>query len=62
MKIFRDDPKFRPLTIRLETQDDLDKFHAIIDAVAQNRITHAPPLIRAAVDFRTTLHTIINED
>ena len=31
LTITRDDPAFRPVTIRIESQDDLDKLYAIID-------------------------------
>lgn len=59
MQITRDEPAFRPVTIRIESEDDLDKLLAIIDNVACNRINHTPPVIRAAVDFRNQLFNII---
>jgi len=62
LTITRDDPTFRPVTIRIESQDDLDKLYAIIDAVACNRINHTPQLIRAAVDFRTAIANAIDGD
>ena len=61
LTITRDDPLFRPVTIRIESQDDLDKLYAIIDTVACNRINHTPQLIRAAVDFRTALFNVIDQ-
>ena len=60
--ITRDDPDFRPVTIRIESQDDLDKLLAIIRAVAENRINHTPQIIRAAVDFRTAITNTIDKD
>ena len=48
MKIYQDDPAFRPVTIELETQDDFDKLFALVSDVAENRINHAPPVIEAA--------------
>ena len=62
LTITRDDPLFRPVTIRIESQDDLDKLLAIIRAVAENRINHTPQIIRAAMDFRRDLLNTINED
>ena len=62
MKITRDEPTFRPVTIRIESQDELDKLLTIIDNVACNRINHAPPVLRAAIDLGDRLFTIINED
>lgn len=49
LTITRDNPAFRPVTIRIESQDDLDKLYAIIDTVACDRINHTPQLIRAAI-------------
>lgn len=62
LTITRDNPAFRPVTIRIESQDDLDKLYAIINAVACNRINHAPQLIHVLVDFRTAIADIINKD
>ena len=45
------EPQYRPVTIVLETQDELDKMVAIVAAVAQNKINHTPVLIRAAADM-----------
>lgn len=59
MQITRDETAFRPVTIRIESEDDLDKLIAIIDNVACNRISHTPQVIRAAVDFRNQLFNII---
>lgn len=42
---------FRPVTIVLESQDEVDKLIAIISGVAENRINHTPPVIRAAIDL-----------
>lgn len=62
LTITRDNPAFRPVTIRIESQDDLDKLYAIIEAVASNRINHTQQLIRAALDFHTAIADIINKD
>lgn len=56
MEVTRDPPQFRPVTIRLETQDELDQLLAIIDTVADNRINHTPPTIRAAMTMRCELN------
>lgn len=62
MQLSRDEPEFRPVTIRIENQCELDQLYAIIDTVAQNKINHVPQVIRAAVDFRNAIQRIINED
>lgn len=62
LTITRDNPTFRPVTIRIDSQDDLDKLLAIIDTVACNRISHQPQHVSAAVDFRTAIANAINED
>lgn len=62
LTITRDEPAFRPVTIRIDSQDDLDKLLTIIDNVACNRISHSSPVLRAAIDLRNRLFTIINED
>ena len=49
------EPQYRPVTIVLETQDELDKIVAIVAAVAQNKINHTPALIRAADDMAKDL-------
>ena len=48
MNIYQADPKFRPVTLVLETVDDFDKLFAIVSNVAENRISHAPLTIAAA--------------
>jgi hypothetical protein len=47
--------EFRPVSVVLEDRDDFDKLMAIVAAVAENRIHHAPALIRAAVDMRAAI-------
>ena len=59
VQITRDESAFRPVTIRVESQDELDKLLIIINNVACNRISHTPQVIRAAVDFRNQLFNII---
>lgn len=39
---------FRPVSVTFETQDELDQFRAVLAAVAENRINHAPQVIAAA--------------
>lgn len=46
-----DPPKFRPITLRIETRDDADKLAAILESVAQNRVNHIPAVVRAAQDI-----------
>ena len=58
MVVTQDAPKFRPVTIRVETQDELDMLHAVIGAVADNRIQHTQQVIRAAVDLRIMLNRL----
>ncbi len=62
MNISRAEPEFRPVTIELETQNDLDRFLAILDQVAENRINHPPPVQRAAIDIRRAILDRINAD
>lgn len=62
MKVTRDPPEFRPVTIRIETQDELDMLLAIIANVARNNIHHTPPVVRAAIDVERTLTDLLNRD
>lgn len=62
MKVTRDPPAFRPVTIRLETQDELDKLLAIIASVARNNTHLTATVIRAAVDMEHTLTDTLNRD
>jgi len=62
MKVTRDPPAFRPVTIRLETQDELDKLLAIIANVARNNAHLTVAVIRAAVDMEHTLTDLLNRD
>lgn len=62
MEVTRDPPEFRPVTIRIETQDELDMLLAIIASVARNNIHHTPPVVRAAVDIERTLTNLLNEE
>ena len=55
MIITQDKPKFRPVNMRLESSDEYQILLAICDAVACNRVTHTPQLIRAAVEYRDRL-------
>ena len=55
MHIERAPEEFRPITVTLETQDELDQLVAILGAVSRNTINHTPTLIRAATDMMQTL-------
>lgn len=43
---------FRPITIVLDSQDEVDRLIAVLSGVAENRINHTSPVIRAAIDLR----------
>lgn len=43
-----DAAEFRPITIKLESQDDYDKMCYILEQVANNRINHPHNAIEAA--------------
>jgi hypothetical protein len=62
MKVTRDPPEFRPVTIRIETQDELDMLLAIIANVARNNTHLTMPVIRAAVDVEHTLTDLLNRE
>lgn len=55
--IEQDEPQFRPLTIRLETQDDYDKFYAIVSAVADDKLVRVPQVIEEAKKLRAALNS-----
>lgn len=48
MRVTVEPVPFRPVSITLETQDELDKFIAIFETVAENRVNHQPQVVRAA--------------
>lgn len=62
MLLTRDNPRFRPVTIRLEKQDELDQLLAIIEAVAGNKINHVPGVITVAKRLLADLNTLIEEN
>lgn len=64
MKITRDPAAFRPVTIRLESEDEVDKLAAIVNAVARNRINHTPQLVAAAkhLDVWFRRRRLLNEE
>ena len=62
MQIERDKAQFRPLTIRLETQDELDQLLVIIDQVALNRINHAQHHIQAAIEIRRVMLNLLTDN
>lgn len=62
IEVTRDAPTFRPVTLRITQEDDLDKLLAVLSNVAENRIQHAPQIIKAAVELRSSLLEVINKD
>ena len=60
MKIKLDPQLFRPVTIRIENQDELDQLLAIVDNVAENRVSHAPQIIAAAKEMRCAIYNLLN--
>jgi hypothetical protein len=62
MIVTQDKPKFRPVTVRIETQDELDMLLAVISNVAENRINPIPQVIVAAKDLRVSIFDIINSE
>lgn len=55
MKITVAKPEYRPVTIVLETQDQLDQFMWIIENVANNQINHHAQVINVAKNIRSHL-------
>jgi len=62
MIVTQDKSKFRPITLRIETQDELDVLLVVISNVAENRINHSQPAIVAAKDLRASILDIINSE
>ena len=62
MVLTRDNPRFRPVTIRLEKLDELDQLLAILEAVAGNKINHLPGIVTAAKRLLADLTNLIEED
>ena len=56
MQIKIADPQFQPVTIVLETQDELDQFQSILHAVSNNVIHYRPQIMNAARIMREQLH------
>lgn len=48
MRVTQDKPKYRPITIVLEDQDDYDALLAVVSQVAQNKINHPVAVIGVA--------------
>ena len=61
MKIFQDIPLFRPITIRLENQDEYDQLLEIIAAVAANKINYPVNLVGAAQVFKNMLYNVAED-
>lgn len=51
MRIGKAKPQFRPVTVVFETQDEWDKFIAILSTVAANRVNHVAQVTKAASDL-----------
>lgn len=66
MDVTRDPPEFRPVTIRIETQDELDKLLAIVANVARSNIHFAPAadpsMFRFAIDMERSLTDLLNRE
>ena len=62
MDVTRDPAQFRPVSIRLETQDELDQLLAIIHNVANNKVNHLPSVIRAAQCMQETLNQLLEAE
>lgn len=62
MEVTRDPAPFRPVTIRLETEDELDKLIAALNNVACNVIHHTPQVVRAAIEMVREIEQQINKD
>lgn len=62
MQISQADPEYRPVTIILETQDDFDKFDAIVRSVAANKTNYDHSLVGAAKEFVRVLEKLNPEE
>ena len=62
MKVTQAAPRYRPVTIVLETQDDYAKFFSIVEQVAENRINHTPQVMKAAKEMRGYLLNLDDEE
>ncbi len=51
MKITIEEPQFRPVTIVLETQDELDQLEKILYTLKNNVINYNPQVMSAAREF-----------
>ena len=50
------------MTIRLESEDELDKLVAIVAGVARNSTNHTPQVIAAAKDFNARFCRLRNDE
>jgi len=55
-------PQFRPVTIVIETQDELDQLEKILYTLKNNVINYNPQVIRAAAKFHEQLSIATMED
>lgn len=61
MLILKAEPAYRPITIILESPDDLDKFLTIFQTVANNSINHSPRTVAAAKEFLNMLQAYLED-
>jgi hypothetical protein len=61
LQVYQAAPKYRPVTIVLETKDDLDQVVMIMQTVADNRVVHLPQLSKAAKTILSMIHSEIGE-
>lgn len=53
--------QYRPVTIVLETQDDFDKFAAVLYGVSMNSVHIQPAVIKAAKEMQEMLYDLQEE-
>jgi hypothetical protein len=48
MRVWKDQAVFQPITIVIESQDELDQMEFLFASVAENKINHIPQLVTVA--------------